>query len=211
MTSRRIRRHAPGFTLVELVAVIVIVGALVAGAVQVFRDLRYEARVAALEGVRAAIVANLDAARTAYLVQGPGSTVTVNGRTIAVWGEDSTDDSGYRLPPGAPTPAGMFHMLGCGSTPLPAGVITACEALPGWVAMDVTGSAYLAVWESPVPENDGDFASACYVAYDPRLGHDPDAELGVWRDQGTVFARHYGVEVFTSPVDLWNGLLGICR
>lgn len=172
---------------------IVIVGVLVAVAAPVFRSMRYEARKAALEGIRATLVANMNLARTAWHAQGvgPGSTVLVNGEAIEVWGEGAIDADEYLLPPGTPTPAGMYRMLRCGSTPLAMQTTTTCDALPGlriWAR-----SAYLAVWDPATGATWG--STQCFTAYFPAFGYDPTLALGVWSDD---WATHVGSELYSA-------------
>jgi prepilin-type N-terminal cleavage/methylation domain-containing protein len=143
-TSRRhARRHvrtAParsnGFTLIELVAALVIVGALVALAVPAYQSIRWDARKAALDSIRMTMLANMQAARTAYMTQGlgPGSTVQVNGQSIEVYGEGAIAN-GYAVPAGAPTSRGMYRMLGCGTDVPALGVVVRCASPAGHLAL----------------------------------------------------------------------------
>jgi prepilin-type N-terminal cleavage/methylation domain-containing protein len=165
------RRHVRqrGFTLVELVAVMIIMGSLAIMALQVFRDLRYDATRATMDGIRTAIAANAQQARTAWLVQGGGSTVTMQGRTIAVHPTEVTV-GGWKLPPGSPTAPGMYAMLNCGPTPwTPTYTPSRCQTMPGWF-VGGTGE-YLAFW----PERASATWSGtwCGVAYWPSYGYDP--------------------------------------
>jgi prepilin-type N-terminal cleavage/methylation domain-containing protein len=164
-------RSVRGFTLIELVAAIVILGVVAAVAVQVFRDLRYDARRAALDGIRATMVANMNTARAAWLARGSsaGGTLSINGRLVEVYGEGATDGYGSAAPPGAPTAAGMFRMLGC-EAPIPdLYTVITCEALPGMLVYVDDG--FLGVWHAATTS---DFlASGCYVGYYPAIGFDP--------------------------------------
>jgi hypothetical protein len=123
---------------VELVAVLVIVGVLAAIAQQAYIDLRYDARRATLEKIRAALVANLNAARLAYMTSGmtpgpdgphgPVGTVQVAGRSVEVNGEGA-NVYGLVPPAGSPTAVGMWNLMDCGPLPVD-GFIARCESIP---------------------------------------------------------------------------------
>jgi prepilin-type N-terminal cleavage/methylation domain-containing protein len=142
-----------GFTLIELVAVLVIVGALVALAVPAYQSIRWEARKATLDNVRAAMRANMMAARAAYVTQGlgPGSTVQVNGQAIEVFGEGAMAST-YAIPAGSPTGQGMYRMIGCGTDTPSFDVVVPCVNPPGFLGIVGPNGLYLwprstgAVW-----------------------------------------------------------------
>jgi prepilin-type N-terminal cleavage/methylation domain-containing protein len=161
---RSAQRTSRGFTLVELVSVLVIVGSVAAIAQQAYLNLRYDARRATLETIRTAMRANLISARAAYMTQGmtpgpagqwgPAGTVQVASRAVEVNGE-GVNDGQYVLPPGSPTSLGMWTMLDCG-TPID-GTVSRCEALPGLEAVLLVPEQQLLLR----------FNTYCHVLYQP--------------------------------------------
>ena len=81
-------RHAKhsGFTLIELVIVIVILGILAAAALPRFSDLSTDARVSAVNGLAGSIRSAAAIAHATQLAQGRslGATVTLEGTAIAL-------------------------------------------------------------------------------------------------------------------------------
>ena len=79
------KRQQSGFTLIELIMVIVILGILSAFALPKFADLSTDAERAAAEGARAAVKSAAAIAHAAYLVSdGTATTVTMEDQTIAL-------------------------------------------------------------------------------------------------------------------------------
>ena len=69
MTNGKIKK-AKGFTLIELVVVVVILGVLASFALPRFSDFSEEAAVAQAEGISGALASGINIVRTVYVSQG---------------------------------------------------------------------------------------------------------------------------------------------
>lgn len=77
------RQAQRGFTLIELVIVIVILGILAAAALPRFIDLTTDARIAAVNGLAGSVRAAAALAHAQWLVDG-GTSITMEGNTIDI-------------------------------------------------------------------------------------------------------------------------------
>lgn len=79
-------RSEAGFTIIELVVVISLLGLLAAVALPKFADLSSDARTASLNGVQGAFTASIQIAHSKWLAGGTGvaGTVSLEGTTVEV-------------------------------------------------------------------------------------------------------------------------------
>ncbi|MFH1154520.1 MAG: prepilin-type N-terminal cleavage/methylation domain-containing protein [Pseudomonadota bacterium] len=84
MTDRKILKNHKGFTLIEIIAVLVILGILAAVAVPKYLDLQTEAKIKAAQGQVAEIKGSLSAAWGKLMLQNNGTAPTISEVITAV-------------------------------------------------------------------------------------------------------------------------------
>jgi MSHA pilin protein MshB len=101
-----------GFTLVELVMVIVILGILAAIAVPRFLNLTGDAAQAARDGTRGALNTGLQMVRSRWIAQGSPATVTLDGGPVTMNATGYPDVGGTAYDSGAECATLVGRLLG---------------------------------------------------------------------------------------------------
>ena len=150
------RRNNGGFTLIELIVVIVILGILAVTAAPKFNDLQSDARLATLNGMKAAINSAVSLTYGKSLVNGKEKeekvSITINGSPVSVC---------YGYPCAAATEIQKVLDIGefnkCGSNSTPAG---------DWCYGEQTDIKKINIYIA----NGYSTSSKCYVTYEQPTG-----------------------------------------
>ena len=156
MTQTSRKQFQSGFTLIELIIVIVILGILAAIAAQKFVDLGKDARISVLNGARGALASTAALAHGKYLTTTPlPTTVTVEGAVVTF---ATAAASGYpKADTGFASAAGLgaadFTQVTAGSAATansPATTATETAFIPSGVAGTPAGLACFVKYTEPV-------------------------------------------------------------
>ncbi|WP_293174993.1 type II secretion system protein [Oceanithermus sp.] len=148
------RQTQRGFTLIELVIVIVILGVLAAFALPRFIDVTQDARLAAVNGLAGSVRAAAALAHAQWLVDGQPTSISMEGITIDMVNgypevgnngieKALTDYSGFTLNPATPADSDTTLEFQLSNAPTPANCkVTYTEATasaPASVTVTTTG------------------------------------------------------------------------
>jgi MSHA pilin protein MshA len=158
------RKHQSGFTLIELIIVIVILGILAVTAAPKFLDVTDQANAAATGGIQGNVAASANIVRAAWLLAGStGDTATIDGETIKVENNSSN----------AATTANGYP------TAVLAGIGSSIEISSSW-SQKAVGSSYFFVATDIFPTDDTKDGTDC-VTYSLSSTDKPTTENGVFK------------------------------
>ena len=188
-----------GFTLIELIAVIVIMSILGVVATATFLDLRRSSRIAALEQTAATMLANAQAVKVWRMARDSGTSTIFRGFTVPTPAGDTWSSHDALITAtmdGMTNGLGMARMMGCvppdGDPPGGYGTYQACPGIPGaYFVVDGGTTSYFHLFK---PDwSPGTYGSQCSIMYFPPYGIDAWQSLPPY--EGKVMP---GLYIFTA-------------
>ncbi|MCE9787964.1 type II secretion system protein [Shewanella chilikensis] len=153
-------RKQQGFTLIELVVVIIILGILAVTAAPKFINLQSDARASALQGMKGAIQgANslvYSKAALAGVESQPSTTVDIAGTTVTT--DDVAIVFGYMAATQAALEAGMDARFDAGTSPT-------ANGSNDWVISEDKNNKQVTIWQRGAPADVADPAASCKIVY----------------------------------------------